>query len=89
MTGYGPLPWPRAAWQSAHISIAKRPSTLLKGPAVEPQEERSAIGLRARTEVRRMLAVRGPIVSSLSAAIPCVDSRRTVVPASCNSPEQG
>jgi hypothetical protein len=39
---------PRAAWQSAHISTVKRPSTVLKGPAVEPQkEQRSAISLRS------------------------------------------
>jgi hypothetical protein len=81
MTGYGPVPWPRAAWQSAHISTVKSPSTLLKGPAVEPQkEQRSAIGLPARTDVRQMLCSSRPAVSNLSAAIPYAASRRTAVP---------
>ena len=33
--GYGP----RAAWQSAHISTVNSPSSLEKGPALEPQKE--------------------------------------------------
>jgi hypothetical protein len=37
--GQGPLPWPRAAWQSAHISTVNRPSTLLNGPLKAPQNE--------------------------------------------------
>jgi hypothetical protein len=53
---------------------------LLKGPAVEPQkEQRSAIDLRARTDVRQMLRGSRPPVSSLSAAIPYAASRRTAV----------
>jgi hypothetical protein len=39
ITGYGPKPWPRAAWQSAHISTVNRPSTLAKGPVVAPQNK--------------------------------------------------
>ena len=40
----GAVPWPRAAWQSAHIRTVNRPSSLLKRPVVDPQkEQRSAI----------------------------------------------
>ena len=43
-----------------HISTVKRPSTLLKGPAVEPQkEQRSAIGLPLELMFARCYAVRG------------------------------
>lgn len=34
-----PLPWPRAARQSAHISTVNRPPTLSNGPAVDPQKK--------------------------------------------------
>jgi hypothetical protein len=82
-------PWPRAAWQSAHISTVNSPSTLKKGPPVEPQkEQRSAIGLRARSDARQMLCRSRPAVSRLSAGIPCAASRRTVAPGFCNRREQ-
>ena len=50
---------------------------------MEPQkEQRSAIGLRGRTNDRQMLRGLAPAVSSLSAAIPYAASRRTAVPGS-------
>jgi hypothetical protein len=36
------MPWPRAAWQSAHISTVNMPSTVLNGPLVAPQNEQRA-----------------------------------------------
>jgi hypothetical protein len=42
---------PRAAWQSAHISTVNRPSTLLKGPLVDPRMSTEP-PLSSRTEVR-------------------------------------
>jgi hypothetical protein len=42
------VPWPRAAWQSAHMSTVNRPSTLLKGPSVELQ--RSSASPRALSD---------------------------------------
>jgi hypothetical protein len=61
-------------------------STLLKGPALEPQkEQRSAIGLRARTDVRQMLCGSRPPVSSdpiRGLTSPCGARFR-------NAPEQG
>jgi hypothetical protein len=60
----------------------EEPLTLENGPAVDPQKERSAIGLPARTNVRQMLCSSWPPVSNLSAAIPYAASRHTVVPGS-------
>ena len=69
--------------RDSSLPTVKSPSTLLKGPAVEPQkEQRSAIGPPARTDVRQMLCSSRPAVSSLSAAIPYAASRRTAVPGS-------
>jgi hypothetical protein len=82
-TGYEPLPWPRATWQSAHISTVNRLPTLLNGPAVDPQkEQQSAIVPCDRTCVRLMLRRLVPAVSRLSATIPRVASRRTTAPRS-------
>ena len=36
------MPWPRVAWQSAHISTVNKPSIWLNGPVVEPQNEQRA-----------------------------------------------
>jgi hypothetical protein len=77
----GPLPWPRAAWQSPHISTVNRPPTLLKGPAAEPQkEQRSAIILHARTGVRLMLRLLSQVVSRWSTTAPRVASCCTRAP---------
>jgi hypothetical protein len=63
------------------VGTQNNASTLENGPAVEPQkEQRSAIGLRARTDVRQMLRSSRPAVSSLSAAIPYAASCRTAAP---------
>jgi hypothetical protein len=68
----------------------KSPSTLENGPAVEPQkEQRSAIGLRARTDVRQMLLQFEASCQQFVSSDPIRGLTSHGGARFCNPPEQG